>query len=128
MRQRVPKCRGPGRPPGSRNRLTRDTVAAVAQGLTPLEYLTSVYRDPSIDISYRLEAAKAAAPYVHPKLSQIEMQATTDLRNLTDDQCRAELVDLLKDPEVREFWIEAPPVMTAVSGITPTSSEDRCIR
>jgi len=97
------KRHGAGRPRGSRNRRTRETVAAVEQGMTPLEYLTSVYRDESIDISYRLEAAKAAAPYVHPRLSQVEVQATADLRYLTDEQVEAELVALLIDPEVQRF-------------------------
>jgi hypothetical protein len=90
-----------GRPPGSRNRRTRETVAAVEQGLTPLEYLTSVYRDERQDSRLRLEAAKAAAPYVHAKLSQIEVQATADFRSLTDEQLVEEIRGLLSDPTIR---------------------------
>lgn len=104
---------GAGRPRGSRNRRTRETIAAVEQGLTPLAYLTSVYRDESIDIRCRLEAAKAAAPYVHPKLSQIEVQATADLRYLSDEQLEAELVALLIDPEVQRLL--SPGQTAAVS-------------
>jgi hypothetical protein len=88
-------------------------MAAVEQGLTPLDYLTSVYLDESIDIRCRLEAAKAAAPYVHPRLSQIEVQATAELRYLSDEQLEAELVALLIDPEVQR--ILGPRQTAAVS-------------
>jgi hypothetical protein len=98
---------GAGRPRGSRNRRTRETIAAVEQGLTPLAYLTSVYRDESIDIRCRLEAAKAAAPYVHPKLSQIEVQAVADLRLLTDEQLYVEIRGLLSDPAIRDLLAPA---------------------
>jgi len=94
---------GAGRPRGSRNRRTRETVAAVEQGLTPLAYLTSVYRDESLETHIRIEAAKAAAPYVHAKLSQIDVQASADLRQLTDQQLKRELAEVLRDPEVLRF-------------------------
>lgn len=55
---------GAGRRPGTRNRRTREAFAAVRRGLTPLEYLMAVYRDPAIELGYRLDAAKAAAPYL----------------------------------------------------------------
>ena len=93
---------GAGRRRGSRNRRTRETIAAVEQGLTPLAYLTSVYRDPSVDIGFRIEAAKAAAPYVHPRLSQIEVQATADLHHLTDEQLDQELRELLNSQTVQD--------------------------
>jgi hypothetical protein len=107
MSQRGGKRPGAGRRRGSLNRRTRETIAAAEQGLTPLEYLIKVYLNPRLNVRIRLDAAKAAAPYVHPKLSQFEVQATNDLRNLTDEQCRAELVELLKDPEVQELWVGA---------------------
>jgi len=45
---------------------------------TPLDYLLAVMRDESADRSVRFQAAKAAAPFVHPRLSSIEasLQAT----------------------------------------------------
>ena len=65
---------GAGRPKGSRNKRTREQEKAVEEtGQTPLEFLTSVYRDEQKPIDERMEAAKAAAPYVHPKLSSVEM-------------------------------------------------------
>jgi hypothetical protein len=63
-----------GRPKGAQNIKTIEQVEAVkASGLTPLEYLTSVYQDIGQDEAKRIDAAKAAAPYVHAKLSSVEM-------------------------------------------------------
>ena len=56
---------GAGRPRGSRNQKTLEQVQAVEQGgITPLEYLLQVMRDTNRDEQVRLEAAKAAAPFV----------------------------------------------------------------
>ena len=88
-----------GRKKGAPNRKTQEQVQAIKDsGMTPLEYLLSVMRAPlppeiqeSIESSKldantitaisswherRIDAAKAAAPYVHPKLSQVEVNAT----------------------------------------------------
>jgi hypothetical protein len=65
---------GAGRPKGAQSIKTLEQTAAIeASGMTPLEYLTSVYRDLSADESKRIDAAKAAAPYVHAKLSSVEL-------------------------------------------------------
>ena len=65
---------GAGRPAGSTNLRSLDSIEEItASGLTPLEYLTQVYRDPLVDESKRIDAAKAAAPYVHAKLSAVEL-------------------------------------------------------
>jgi hypothetical protein len=64
---------GAGRKAGAATTRTREIANAVAGGLTPLEYLTSVYRDVSADESKRIDAAKAAAPYVHARLNSVEM-------------------------------------------------------
>lgn len=62
-----------GRPPGSLNKATIDRQREVEEsGITPLNFLLSVMRDEDADIEKRLDAAKAAAPYVHPKLSSIQ--------------------------------------------------------
>lgn len=74
MGKRTGKPRG--RPAGVLNKRTlaagelRDKL--LAEGITPLEYMLSVMRDESNDQAVRLDAAKAAAPYVHPKLNAIE--------------------------------------------------------
>lgn len=82
-----------GRAPGVKNKNTqrRADVAtkALLSGITPLEFLLNVMREPEPTkgkdedsalfvarfVGWRdraIEAAKAAAPYVHPKLSNIE--------------------------------------------------------
>lgn len=65
---------GAGRKAGSATTRTREIANAVAEGLTPLEYLTSVYRNEEADESKRIDAAKAAAPYVHAKLQTTTLQ------------------------------------------------------
>lgn len=44
---------------------------AAADGESPLEYLLKVMRE-SPDPAMKFEAAKAAAPYVHPRLAAVE--------------------------------------------------------
>ena len=84
---------GAGRPKGTANRRTRETAEAIAaSGQVPLDYLLSVMRDPQADAQQRLDAAKAAAPYVHPRLSSVEAKVDVDARLAVT---RIELVDLL---------------------------------
>lgn len=79
-----------GRRKGVRNKRTTALVNKVeAEGITPLEYMLAVMREPEPTqrddeegalfvaryFGWRdraFEAAKAAAPYVHPKLANIE--------------------------------------------------------
>ena len=59
-----------GRQKGAANKRTREIAdKAVAEGLTPLEYLLSVVRDVGEDRATRIDAAKAAAPFIHPRLA-----------------------------------------------------------
>jgi hypothetical protein len=65
---------GAGRPKGAATRRTREIAdAALEEGLTPLEYLLNVMRNPGLDEARRIDAAKAAAPYVHPRLATVEV-------------------------------------------------------
>ena len=62
-----------GRKKGIANKRTREIAdAAIAQGLTPLEYMLAVLRDETVEPERRDEMAKAAAPYLHPRLAAIE--------------------------------------------------------
>jgi uncharacterized protein YggE len=62
-----------GRKKGSKNKAAIAQAAAVAaSGLTPLDYLLSVTRDENQPHPVRVDAAKAAAPYVHPKLQPVD--------------------------------------------------------
>ena len=65
---------GSGRPKGSRTQATKDQMSAIeATGMTPLQYLTSIYQNDENDEVRRIDAAKAAAPYIHARLSNVEM-------------------------------------------------------
>jgi len=62
-----------GRQKGQPNKKNAETIAAIeASGLTPLDYMLNLLRDDKLDSLTRFEAAKAAAPYVHPKLASID--------------------------------------------------------
>lgn len=64
---------GAGRPKGVPNKKTTEQAAAVAaSGITPLEFLLKVMRDSKKTLDLRIDAAKAAAPYVHARLGSIE--------------------------------------------------------
>src|ERR1051326_1579956 len=62
-----------GRRKGIPNKATmaRETAIA-ASGLTPLDYFLSVMRDATEETATRLYAARAAAPYVHPRRLAVE--------------------------------------------------------
>ena len=62
-----------GRTKGTPNRASAAREAEIAAtGMTPLDFLTSVYRDLGEEMSRRVDAAKAAAQYVHSKLSTVD--------------------------------------------------------
>ena len=64
---------GTGRKAALPNKATRARQQAVAAtGETPLDHMLRVMRDPGNDDQRRDQMAKAAAPYVHPKLAAIE--------------------------------------------------------
>jgi hypothetical protein len=65
---------GAGRKLGSVSKLSREAAQAeFDKGMTPLEFFTSVMRDPEQPLSIRLDAAKAAAPYMHSRLAAVEI-------------------------------------------------------
>lgn len=62
-----------GRRKGTPNKATAAVAAEIAKsGETPLAFMLKRMRDEAADPMLRFEAAKAAAPYVHPKLAAIE--------------------------------------------------------
>lgn len=94
-----------GRQRGTPNRATARKAAEIAgSGETPLEYLLRVMRDDAQKPEDRITAAKAAAPYVHPRLSAVELSGGfdvgeadfslpdgTDIRAMSDEQLMAYL-------------------------------------
>lgn len=84
---------GAGRKPGTPNKATAEREALVREGgETPLDHMLAVMRNADEDPARRLEAAKAAAPYVHPRLSSVEHSGTLKVaaaRELSDDDLAA---------------------------------------
>ncbi len=67
-----------GRQKGTPNKASAAREAKIAaSGLTPLEFLTGVYQDIKTNYAQRIDAAKAAAPYVHAKLQPIDGKGST---------------------------------------------------
>ena len=78
-----------GRTKGTRNKrdIVREAEAAeiregaLASGLTPVEYMLVVMRDPTALPDRRDRMAAAAAPFIHPRLNAID--ARVDVRQHT---------------------------------------------
>lgn len=80
----APGIKTGGRQKGTPNKFTRERqIEIAATGLSPLEYLLAVMRDGLKEDVVRLDAAKAAAPYVHAKLSSIDFTGSVE-HDLTD--------------------------------------------
>jgi hypothetical protein len=90
-----------GRRRGVPNKTTANRRKEIANaglaGLTPLDYMLSLLRDESNPTETRFEAAKAAAPYVHPKLANVQhsgdqenpLQHQVGVRWMTEAQAKA---------------------------------------
>lgn len=73
------KRQGAGRKAGAVTKRTRETAEkAASEGITPLDYMLTVLRDETKDAAVRMDAAKAAAPYMHAKLASVDVNATVD--------------------------------------------------
>lgn len=69
---------GAGRKPGGTNKLTKEAVEKARKtGLMPVDYLLKVMRDEATDEARRIDAAKAAAPYLHAKLQPVDHDGNT---------------------------------------------------
>src|SRR5258708_30948915 len=78
-RESQPGERRGGRQKGTPNKKTREFMERVqASGLVPLEYMLAVMRDETAPPERRDEMAKAAAPFVHPRLAAVKVQGDRD--------------------------------------------------
>src|SRR5260370_8597365 len=81
-----------GRQRGTPNKKTREFMESVAaSGLVPLEYMLKILRDEKQPQEVRIEMAKAAAPFVHPRLAAMKGSGDKeaplfDLSTLTDNE------------------------------------------
>jgi ribosomal protein S11 len=108
---------GAGRKPGAVTKKTREIAEkAIEQGITPLDVMLGTMRelwskaekgesglsgDKIITpLDYRLQAAdvaQKAAPFVHPKLSNVEAKVTADVTQQTVTQ--ADLAEAVKNAD-----------------------------
>jgi hypothetical protein len=64
---------GAGRKAGAATKKARESADRLAaDGLLPLDYLVGVMRQTMQFDEVRFEAAKCAAPYMHPRLASVE--------------------------------------------------------
>jgi hypothetical protein len=83
-----------GRQQGTRNRASAAREAVIAaSGLTPLQFLIAQMRDQALDLATRIDCAKSAAPYVHPRLSSV------GVGNKDEQPMRLEIVQFADLPD-----------------------------
>jgi hypothetical protein len=69
-----------GRPAGSVNRRSAEVIAkALAEGITPVEFMLKLMRDDTADPKERAWAAEKSAPYLHPRPAPLERTVEIDL-------------------------------------------------
>lgn len=74
--------------------IARSREAVANAKLTPLEYLMDVLQNEDNEQKVRFQAAIAAAPYVHPKLSNSTV--TTTVKRSVDELTTADLIAILQ--------------------------------
>lgn len=119
--------------PSRRRELEREAMLA-RYGVSPLEFLVRVMVDETRDMDHRIDAAKAAAPFCHPKLSQVEVADERDTvpveeqRRMLEDKLRslgidpdkvrtalahrarnADAIDVLAAPPAAETHVDPKP-------------------
>lgn len=89
---------GAGRKAGGTNAKTRarkaKIAAAVASGLSPLEFLLAEMRDETLPREQRWLLARWCAPYIHPHLASIQM--TKSVRAMSREELQWAIADAEK--------------------------------
>ncbi len=97
---------GAGRRLGSQNIVSQELREQILrEGPSPLEYLVEVMRDVTQDTSIRMDAAKAVAPFIHPKLQSVEHSTTDEVGYPT----KIEIVFVKAEPQPLDLPAPAPP-------------------
>lgn len=74
------KRSGAGRKVGALTTKTREIAeGALKEGVTPLEFMLGVLRNEMLDQATRMDAAKAAAPYMHARLAATELSGNLNI-------------------------------------------------
>ncbi len=94
-----------GRKPGAVNKATKAAMEmAEATGVMPLQFMLDRMRDDQAPIADRMDMAKAAAPYVHAKLSSIDHSSSDGSMTpaqLTPAERKARIAELEAKPRDR---------------------------
>lgn len=100
------KREGAGRKAGTPNSASAAREAEVrASGLTPLDYMLTTLRNEDADTKDRMWAAEKAAPYVHPKLANVEVEHGGSIEIKTEVEPRQiarAVLALLSEAEIEE--------------------------
>lgn len=68
-----------GREKGTPNKRTNKMLQKLAEsGLTPLEFFLGTMRDEDADMEDRMWAAAHAAPYIHPRLQNLQVHGAPE--------------------------------------------------
>ena len=95
---------GAGRPKGAASKANEEARRKAAEsGITPLEYMLAVYRNPKNKPARRDAMAVAAAPYCHSRLSSVTHSSDPNKplvmvhRMMTPVEAAQAYADTLKD-------------------------------
>ena len=101
---------GAGRPKGAKTKLTEKALEKAGEGLLPLDYMLKVLRNEEETPANRMDAAKAAAPYVHARLNSVESTVTHkhDVAELDANEIDQLLARELAAREAEEATSERP--------------------
>jgi hypothetical protein len=116
----MPRGSKPGERRGGRQKGTpnkkRERIAKiehqVAVGLMPIDFMLEAMRNTSLAFPWRADMAKAAAPYVHPRL------ATIDHRNSDGG---------LFNLQIKQFFINVQAAPAVVSAAMPDVIEGEIV-
>ena len=103
---------GAGRKKNGSNAMNEEArLKAIASGESPLDFLLNAMRDEKAEFTVRLDAAKAAAPYIHARLSSVDMTSKTDgtLKVISDT------------PLTEEEWVAQANMVAATRPTTLSS-------
>ena len=100
------KREGSGRKVGSKVQKTALIAHRLAaEGQTPLDFIVELMRDESQPIELRLDCAKAAAPYIHPRLAMVHNKVETD-SGLTKEERKNFLIEAFRTAQKVNAEIE----------------------
>src|SRR5580700_4065793 len=120
-----------GRPKGARNRRTIDAIrGAEASGQTPLEFLLDLMRNPEVNQATRIDAAKAALPYLHSRISATTQIATVNVGILAEKSGKVIAESLPTPVEQSPLHLElaAWEREARAHGVDPTPASQRRAR